>query len=341
MKLLHSRVALVVAALGVVLCGRSFADPLTGEVLKFQQLPLNNGAPAYAGAPVGQLFPGHDEPSEALLTAPGSNDYVGPFAADDFSDKVSTSVVHIRWWGSYLNNSNLTAPPQSVQKFLISFESDVPGGTAVQPFSQPGTPLLTEEVTPGALSPASGTFTEQLINGNVNEHIYQYNAELALPFNEVKDTVYWLKIVALVDPATQGGLKWGWHNRDWGITDNFASTVPSPGENIEGTVITSAGPTPVWHFQDDAVTGRIDYGLNTAGVFGINSETTNNPLNYVQVPGATSNDGPTGIENNSEDLAFELYTTVPEPSTIALLGLGGIGLGVKLRQRRRRGLQGA
>ncbi len=315
-------------------CGRAYADPLPGEILKFQQLPLNNGIYPPTGTPTGgQPFPGHDEWSTAILNAASGNDYRGTFAADDFADNYSTPVVHIRWWGSYDQNTNLTLN-SSVQKFLISFESDVPAGPAPS-FSQPGTPLLTQEVTLGALAPGSGTFTETLVNPNVPEHLYQYNAELRLPFQEQANTVYWLKIVALEDPSIQTPVKWGWHNRDWGVKDTLASPLVSPGEHDEGPLVLSNGTTPVYHFQDDAVSGQIDYGLNTAGVFGINSETQMQPLNYQFTPGAVPIDGPPGIQNYSEDLSFELYTTVPEPSTVIMLLLGSGGVAMVAQKRKK------
>ncbi|HTQ39472.1 MAG TPA: PEP-CTERM sorting domain-containing protein [Pirellulales bacterium] len=43
MKTLLSQSSLSVVVLFSVICGRVFADPLQGEVLKFEQLPLNNG----------------------------------------------------------------------------------------------------------------------------------------------------------------------------------------------------------------------------------------------------------------------------------------------------------
>ncbi len=44
------------------LSSRAHADPLPGEVLKFQQLPLNNGIYPPTGTPTGgQPYPGHDE----------------------------------------------------------------------------------------------------------------------------------------------------------------------------------------------------------------------------------------------------------------------------------------
>ena len=81
--------------------------------------------------------------------------------------------------------------------------------------------------------------------------------------------MYWLKIVALVDlppgiivdpnqPPTFVP-RWGWHNRDYTIMDPLASTAPAvvPGEHIDGFLGPVPGGTPVWHFQDDAVTGHI------------------------------------------------------------------------------------
>jgi hypothetical protein len=54
--------------------------------------------------------------------------------ADDFADKFSSPVVHVKWWGSYLNK--FTTPNFPVDKFLISFESDIPAAPNV-PFSRP------------------------------------------------------------------------------------------------------------------------------------------------------------------------------------------------------------
>ena len=45
-------------------------------------------------------------------------------------------------------------------------------------------------------------------------------------------------------------------------------------------------------------------------------------------------DGPPGIGEFSKDLAFELYTIVPEPATCALLAIGLAGVsGLRRRSR--------
>src|SRR5262249_10852644 len=104
MRSLISVLLATVVALGFVSRFAS-ADPLPGEVLKFQQLPLNNTVtPTFpTPTPGGAPFPGHDELSTAT---PDGVNYFGTYMADDFADKFSTPVVHVRWWGSY--NQNFT-----------------------------------------------------------------------------------------------------------------------------------------------------------------------------------------------------------------------------------------
>jgi hypothetical protein len=319
------------------------ADPLPGEILKFQQLPLNNGFlpvdpvnPSAFPAP----FPGHDEPSTATLQAStgGQRIYQGQYMADDFADKFNTPVVHVRWWGSYLQDfvGNPSAP--GVKQFLISFEPDVPADAAgnTTGFSHPGLPVFSQIVDLGALAPGSGTFTETPVftppvAGGVppREKLFQYNAELNLgkEFHESANNVYWLKIVALVDPTRDGPINWGWHDRDWSIPDPLASTPPAvmPGESNVGS------PTfPIWHFQDDAVTGPVNVFVDPA--------MPKMPL--VEQPGWSRThyispfDGPGFIEQYSKDLAFELYTRVPEPSSMLLMGLGSFALAITIGRRR-------
>ena len=338
---------LTLSILAAIVCislvaGRLQADPLPGEELKFIQMPLNGGLPVPIVLPSGAVsgtpapFPGHDEASTAYLsqTVPPQPVLSGPFMADDFSDKLNTPVVHVQWWGSYMNQSAVTSGP--VKQFLISFESDVPAGPAGN-FSHPGVPLLSQVVSAGALTAGSGTFTETLVPAPATSpdgNLFQYNAELALPFREQANTVYWLKIVALdpnhVSSTEPGAIQWGWHNRDWGLLDNLAAgpPVPSPGEFNEAP----AGTGPIWHFQDDAVSGSVFITLPASGGLPLVDQTNFAPTNYlpgIDVP-------PNSTELFSKDLAFGLYTNVPEPSTLVLLGLGVLGL-VFARRRRCRG----
>ena len=335
------KLLLIALAIGIGIGTRAWADPLPGEILKFQQLPLNNGITPYYPAPVpgGAPYYGHDELSTATRTNP-SAPWQGTFMADDFADKFSTPVVHVRWWGSYLDDfrGNPTFP--GVKQFLISFESDVPvGPNNPLPFSHPGTPLLNQIVTLGPLAPGSGTFTEKLVPTPLmpgmapREALYEYNAELHLDkiFPELPDTVYWLKIVALVDAQQDGPIQWGWHNRDWSIPNPFASTPPAvvPGEGIVGTVTDPAKgfTSPVWHFQDDAVSGSINVFPTAASNMPSIEQFGYTPERYI-FPW----DGPDAIQQFSKDLAFELYTVIPEPSTGVLICIGVIGASVRPRR---------
>jgi hypothetical protein len=338
----HFRYLLALAAAAcaaATLATTAQADPLTGEIPKFSQQPMVNTTLG------GQVYFGHDELSTAYGVATAASppaSYRGTFMADDFADKFSTPVVHVTWWGSYINDNITPTPQPKVQKFLIAFESDKPVGPG-QPFSTPDHVLQYEVVTPGALTP--GTFTETLVRGPdpvLGEALYKYNAELKLPFAQQPDTVYWLKIAALVDvpqpvvaPIPPGVTQWGWHNRDYTINDPLASTPPAviPGEHVDGTI---PGTTiPIWHFQDDAVQGNLDFLVNppagTPAIFQQNMSPTN--YLFVNSAGVGPIDGPPGIEQHSKDLAFRLYTAVPEPASCLLMAVGAVGAFASRRSR--------
>jgi hypothetical protein len=307
------------------------ADPLANEVPKFAQEPMINTQILNSTGVVG-FYQGHDEIS--TVYGPGNNAaqpvYQGSFMADDFSDNVSTPVVHITWWGSY--HGAATAPQPPVQQFLIAFDSDnaaTPGN-----FSYPKAPLQYEIVNSGPLTPGSGTFTETPVGGpDINgDLIYKYNAELANPFPETAGVVYWLKIAAVVNvpagtpvPPPPGTTNWGWHNRDYTIQDLLAAPV-SPGEVNEGTP-----NNQIWHFQDDAVQGRLAYLPAGASLNQQIIQTNPLPQNYVDFA-----DGPAGIGNHSKDLAFRLYTqgNVPEPGTCVLMVFGMLGVFATRRRKR-------
>jgi hypothetical protein len=334
-----SRLASLLVACAVGMAGVSFADPLPGrDLLKFSQRPMDQTAI------VGQIYWGHDELSTAYapIGAPAPTAYRGRFTADDFADTLTTPVVHVKWWGSYLNGSDQFG---HATKFLIAFESDIPNPNPLGfSYPDPQGPIHSQIVTLGALLPQSGTFTEKFVSPGgtpLNEALYEYNAELAIPFPQQKDTVHWLKIVALVDHApTINPLdpnapvtRWGWHNRDYTQQDVNASPAVSPGENQQGT----AASGPIWHFQDDAVSGEVNVNtfINTAGLEQVGSVVQFLPT-FVPQDYVNNADGPQGISNFSQDQAFELYTVqIPEPATCLLTVVGLLGIVASNRSSRR------
>ena len=148
-KQMLSTLALLVA--WVLFVSTAVADPLDGrDILKFSQKPMDGTLIPIEGTV--QRYWGHDELStaySALTATGGRTPYQGTFMADDFADKFNSPVVHVKWWGSYFNNFQTANIP--VNKFLISFESDVPA-TAANPFSHPGQPLLNQIVRRGPLA---------------------------------------------------------------------------------------------------------------------------------------------------------------------------------------------
>jgi hypothetical protein len=232
--------------------------------------------------------------------------YEGCYMADDFADLKDTPVIRLKWWGSYLEN--IIDPDAGVTQFLIAFESDVPAvgepNEAGYIPSYPGEIISTEIVTLGTAGSLNlGEYSEVpfALGSPRCEDLYEYEAILATPFPQDPNTVYWLKIVAVVDANSEimdaleacgvplcdlgkdtwsnivGGIcpelenqeltRWGWHNRDYTKMDPYASVSPAvhPGEHLAGKVTTFAGlDLEVWHFQDDAVSGEMSMGLDLA-----------------------------------------------------------------------------
>lgn len=299
-------------------CGAAavFADPLPGEVLVFDQRPM------VATNIFGPTYYGHDEPSTAVQLPLGApfDGYAGRFMADDFAVTSANPIVHVRWWGSYAQNDT----DGGVQKFFVAFERDIPAGPNV-PFSRPGEAILSQIIRRGPLSPTSGTFSEKLIHPGgppLNENLYEYNAELAFPFAPTPNTVYWLKLVALTEPGPNDAPKfnWGWHNRDYTIKDALAPTAPAVNPGEHGFFSPIPEVPPIWHFQDDAVTGQVQIRDLLIGPSGLSvTQTEMAATNY-----RANVDGPPYIAQFSKDLAFELHA-IPEPSSLGLIVAAVVG----------------
>ena len=341
---MHKSLALFATGL-VVLSLTAFAwadpDPDLGYRVKFSQQPML-ATPIGDAAGVTNTYVGHNEFSTLRQIDDVSPVFQGVAMADDFADKQVFAdgrpqpVVHLKWWGSYLNESE---QPERVRRFLIAWETDVPDPNPTDPatFSHPGQPLQGEVVSlapAGTVYPAAGEFTAKLVGGSAVEPVYEYNAELACPFPQKPDTVYWLKIAALLpftEPGTVIEPLWGWHNRDYTVFDPFASVAPAvvPGEFADGLL--PDGQT-IWHFQDDAVSANTQLYLNPNATDPCDFveellQSNYEPQNYlddIDGPGPSPTiPGFEGIGEHSKDLAFELYT-VPEPATLLLLVGGGI-----------------
>ncbi len=355
----RSVATLILIGIGLAAAVPAVADPPPGEFLKFYQMPLNNGLTPYlvppppshpAGSTYGSvtstaIYPGHDELSTASRTNPNTP-WQGTYMADDFADYAGTPIVHVRWWGSYIQNQAY----DHVKQFLISFEHNIPasptGGPSHPDPTHPGNlhqivDLLPTPAAGPTPPPPPGMFTEKSIPIGAGppppEGLWEYNAELHLDkhFHEQvaaagANNVYWLKIVALVDVQRDGPIQWGWHNRDWSIPNDLAA---KPGDTPDGAERPLPGPLPmpVWHFEDDAVQGPITVTPNPT--------MPHMPSEVLQPDFAPQNyvlpwDGPTGIQQYSKDLAFELYTNVPEPCTLGLMAIAAIAF---MGQRRRFG----
>ena len=310
--------ALIAAA---VCAGEVVADPIVGrDVIKFSQRPMLN-TPLTDDAGFVRGFHGHDELSTAWSSFRGGEPgvpfqfegYDGPIMTDDFADPLSSPVVHVKWWGSYLNG-----PLEGVKKFLISFGRGFEGRGEYRD-------LLSQVVVQGALSPGSGTFTEkQVFPLSVDGPIYEYNAELYLgkEFAQRPDALYSLSIAALVDigpnqnPLTDPSvIRWGWHTRDYSLHNPHASSIDARfSDSVAGALPPS---TIVWKFGLAAAPGDFRVRRGVGGSFVMprvtGNESGQGPQNYE-----TAADGPLAIAAFPRDLAFELYT-VPEPASMALV----------------------
>jgi hypothetical protein len=302
-------VALIVAGLAIGALAKSAgADPLPNEAPKFYQPPLDQLS-------IGSVtYYGQNDNSTGTNSVGSPNVYTGTFMADDFSDSVSQPVAHISFWGAYPFTHAQVPKPQYVISFLSNAVGELPDDAGT--FSEPGTPLSTQIVSNGTITPQSGTYTQTLLDGNAPEPLYMYNAELAYPFPEQAGTTYWVEIAVLSNVAQGAPAGWGWHDRDWTQQDPYAD----PAETAQ----TGPDDIPLYHFEDDAVQGSFTLTISNPSdpVNGFSLQQSGMmPQNYID-----GEDGPDGIGEFSEDMAFELYYDTPEPGAMVLMIPAAIAL---------------
>jgi len=337
LPIISARILFATAIVIFLLSTNVHADPLPGrDVLKFSQRPMID-TQMVSDAGFLTSYHGHGELSTAWswysAANPGNFNFIGyqgTIMTDDFADRFNSPVVHVKWWGSYLNN-----PGIGVDKFLITFGGGYFGGNDLAE-------SLSQVVVKGALSPGSGTFTERQVSAvSVDGPIYEYNAELYLgkEFDQQANRNYSLSIAALVDiapnqdPLTDPSvIRWGWNTRDYTINNPLASGVFS-----EQLVTTLPPNTPVWQFGEASEPGRARISRGIDGTFvmpnvSVSSRDFQRGSRFRNRyrPGT---DGPLAIGQVNRDLAFELYT-VPEPGSCVLLAIGAICSIGTLRRRR-------
>ncbi len=260
-----------------------------------------------------------------VLAGPFTNTEVTyeKFLADDWQCSASGPVTDIHFWGSYASDVIPANIPPDQAYFSLVIYDNIPEGTGGQEYSRPGEPLWDRYVQPSQVridgnsaqqrfyDPNSGGFI-----GEPHQEVWQFNFDIPLDdaFRQEEGKIYWLGLHHTFDldgSGTVDGI-----DRDLLVESPFAFGWKSSDRNRYPAPYTGG------HFEDDAVWVDVD------------SLTSASP--HIVPPAGTGWQElryPLGneYEGQSMDLSF-VITTIPEPTSLVLLGLGILGTLLQMRK---------
>jgi len=153
--------------------------------------------------------PNMDPASAGFIRAehPYSSPPQQQIVADDWLCTNPLPLVAVRWWGAYINTALEPTASRNLT-FEIVLHNNVPAGGTYK-YSTPTDPIsgywfenvLTEEDFYAVL-PAYA--------GQPARNIYEYNAYLPVPFDQVEGTIYWIDIEYSVVNSNGAYNTWEW-----------------------------------------------------------------------------------------------------------------------------------
>ena len=165
----------------------------------------------------------------------------GQIVADDFLCESPLPVVAVRWWGSYLDTTLEPTGGSRYLDFEIVFHTDDPLDLTQSP---PVNSQGYEYSTPLDVISSSWHYVEAqeefygvvTAPGQPSYNLYEYNAYLPVPFEQVEGTIYWIDI-EYDEQGNHGqavGDIWAWNSSTFSWNDK---AVYGPTHNGAWTVV--------------------------------------------------------------------------------------------------------